>query len=117
MNQDEINRDDPLMRRVRDGLDSTSGLSPEEAARLARVRRQAFAARARPARTRLPAYGFAVAASVMLVAALVLLRPDAVEPLPPQLAQLEELELLLALEESDPAADPEFLDWVLEERG
>lgn len=116
MKQDEINRDDPLIRRVRDGLDSTSDLSPEEAARLARVRRQAFAARVRPARGRLAAYGFAVAASVMLVAGLVLLRPDGADPLP-QLAQLDDLELLLVIEESDPAAEPEFLTWALEERG
>jgi hypothetical protein len=109
-------RDDPLMSRVRAVMDQDSALSPEEAARLAAARRRAFARR-HGAPRRMPAYGLAVAASVMLVAGLLLLRPDGPEPLPAQWVELEELELLLALEEGDPVADPEFLAWALEERG
>lgn len=109
-------RDDPLMGRVRDTLDRDSALSPEETARLAAARRRAFARR-RVAPKRLPAVGLAVAASVMLVAGLLLLRPDGIEPLPAQLAQLDDLDLLLVLEEGDAGADPEFLAWALEERG
>jgi hypothetical protein len=109
-------RDDPLMGRVRETLERDSALHPKETARLAVARRRAFAQRHAASR-RMPAYGLAVAASVMLVAGLLLLRPDGLEPLPAQLAQLDDLELLLVLEEADAGADPEFLAWALEERG
>ncbi|WP_018952943.1 hypothetical protein [Thioalkalivibrio sulfidiphilus] len=114
--QHENPRDDALMARVRDRLDRDSGLSAEEAQRLAQGRREAFERRRRRP-SRMPAYGLAVAASVMLVAGLLLMRPDGLEPLPAQLAQLDDLELLLVLEEGDAGADPEFLAWALEERG
>ncbi len=64
-------RDDALMARVRDRLDRDSGLSAEEAQRLAQGRREAFERRRRRP-SRMPAYGLAVAASVMLVAGLLL---------------------------------------------
>jgi hypothetical protein len=115
MNRDETDRDDPLLRRVRDGLDRTAGLSPGETARLARARHAAVAAGAKPGPARrLPAYGLALAASVMLVAGLLLLRPDGLDPLPPQLAELDDPELLLAMEEAEWAGDPEFLAWAMD---
>jgi hypothetical protein len=114
--REDTQRDDPLMGRVRDALGRGSALKPEEAARLAAARRRAFVKR-RSAPGRMPAYGLAVAASVMLVAGLLLFRPDGLEPLPPQLAQLDDLELFLVLEEEDPATEPEFLAWALEELG
>jgi hypothetical protein len=115
MNRDEIDRDAPLLRRVRDSLDRTAGLSPGETARLARARQAAVAAAGvKPGPARLPAYGLALAASVMLVAGLLLLRPDGLDPLPPQLAELDDPELLLAMEEAEWAGDPELLAWALD---
>lgn len=114
-NEEQL-RDDPLLGRVRAELERDSVLSPEETARLAAARGRAFGRR-RASPGRLPAYGLAMAASVMLVAGLLLFLPDGPQPLPAQLAQLDDLELLLVLEEGEPTADPEFLAWALEERG
>jgi hypothetical protein len=113
---DESLRDDALVQRVREHLDNSSTLSAAEAARLSRARRQARAGGERPRRSVMPAYGLAMAASVTLVAALWLMGPAGLEPLPPQLAQLDEQEWLLVFEEPELAGEPEFLAWALDER-
>ena len=107
---------DPLMARVEAALDQDTSLEDGAAARFAEARRRAFAQR-HATRRRAPAYGIAVAASLALVAGLLLLRPGSLEPLPAQLAEVEELELLLALEDENAVLDPEFLAWALEEHG
>ncbi|OOG23829.1 hypothetical protein B1C78_09860 [Thioalkalivibrio denitrificans] len=107
---------DPLVERVRAVLERDTALEHGEAARLAEARRKAFAQR-HATRRRAPAYGIAVAASLVLVAGLLLLRPGGLEPLPSQLTEVAELELLLGLEEEDAVLDPEFLAWAVEEHG
>jgi len=113
---DESLRDDALVQRVREHLDNSSTLSAAEAGRLSRARRQARTGGERPRRSVMPAYGLAMAASVTLVAALWLMGPAGLEPLPSQLAQLDEQEWLLVFEAPELAGEPEFLAWALDER-
>lgn len=113
---DSTGRDEVLMERVREHLNHSAGLSVPEAARLARARHEAYAVKTRSRRSHMPAYGLAMAASVTLVAALWLMQPREITPLPAQLAQLDDLELLLALDELELSGEPEFLAWALDER-
>lgn len=120
---------EPWLCRVRQTLDRQAGLSLQEEMRLQRARREAFARADAGAGPRsvagvdkrhgwMPLGGLAAAASVMLAVVLVLnLDTMGHPPLPVVLAEMDDIEWVLDMDESFLMNDPAFLQWAMEESG
>ncbi|EHQ51151.1 hypothetical protein ECTPHS_00580 [Ectothiorhodospira sp. PHS-1] len=120
---------EPWLAQARRTLDRQTGLSLQEAMRLQSARREAFAkagaaAPPRPVSGRgkrpgwMPLGGLAAAASVMLAVVVVFNLETMQHPLlPVVLAELDDIEWVLELDEGFWMNDPAFLQWVMEETG